>query len=46
MNSLSKELETSDVYNRDCMIDDAWNKIDSFSKRLTVLENEAQVSVE
>ena len=41
--SLSKELENSDVYNRDCNIGDAWVTIDNFSKRLTILENEAQV---
>ncbi|XP_052258855.1 uncharacterized protein LOC127863384 isoform X2 [Dreissena polymorpha] len=44
--AISKELENSEVYNRECLIDDAWNKIDSFSKRLTVLENEAQDLIE
>lgn len=43
MNTLAKELENSDVYNRECNIDDAWVIIDKFSKKLTVLENEAQV---
>ena len=43
VNTLAKELENSDVYNRDCNIDDAWVIIDKFSKKLTVLENEAQV---
>ena len=41
--ALSKELENSDIYNRDCNIGEAWVTIDSFSKRLTILENEAQV---
>nr|XP_022320176.1 dynein beta chain, flagellar outer arm-like isoform X6 [Crassostrea virginica] len=44
--SLAKELENSDVYNRDCNISDAWVIIDGFSKRLTVLENEAQDLIE
>lgn len=44
--SLAKELENSDVYNRDCNISDAWVMIDGFSKRLTVLENEAQDLIE
>ena len=43
VNALSKELENSEIYNRDCNIGDAWTSIDSFSKRLTILENEAQV---
>ena len=43
VNIISKELENSEVYNRECLIDDAWNKIDNFSKRLNILENEAQV---
>lgn len=44
--SLAKELENSDVYNRDCNISDAWVIIDGFSKRLTILENEAQDLIE
>ncbi|XP_056010102.1 uncharacterized protein LOC125667097 [Ostrea edulis] len=43
---LAKELENSDVYNRDCNISDAWVIIDGFSKRLTILENEAQDLIE
>ncbi|XP_053409232.1 uncharacterized protein LOC123561373 isoform X4 [Mercenaria mercenaria] len=46
VNSLSKELENSDIYNRECEIGDAWDSIDSFSKRLTILENEAQDLIE
>jgi hypothetical protein len=39
------KLENSDVYNRECNIDDAWIIIDKFSRKLTVLENEAQVQM-
>lgn len=46
VNSLSKELENSDIYNRECAIREAWDSIDSFSKRLTILENEAQDLIE
>ena len=46
MNHLSKELEGSDIYNRECSIGDAWVTIDNFSRRLTVLENEAQDLIE
>jgi hypothetical protein len=45
VNTLAKELENSDVYNRECNIDDAWIIIDKFSRKLTVLENEAQVQM-
>ncbi|XP_052060514.1 uncharacterized protein LOC127700861 isoform X4 [Mytilus californianus] len=46
VNTLAKELENSDVYNRECNIDEAWVIIDKFSKKLTVLENEAQDLIE
>ena len=46
MNHLNKELEQSDIYNRECSISDAWVTIDNFSRRLTVLENEAQDLIE
>ncbi|XP_069115919.1 uncharacterized protein [Argopecten irradians] len=44
--ALYQELENSDVYQRDCIIGDAWVIIDNFAKRLTVLENEAQDLIE
>ncbi|KAL3885754.1 hypothetical protein ACJMK2_025795 [Sinanodonta woodiana] len=43
---LNQELESSNIYNRDCVIGDAWVVIDNFSSRLTILENEAQDLIE
>ena len=45
MLGLQRDLENSDVYNRECSISEAYLIIDNFSKRLVVLENEAQVNV-
>ena len=44
--SLSDDLDNSDVYQRECSIGDAHSIVDSFSKRLLVLENEAQDLIE
>ncbi|KAL5020323.1 hypothetical protein ScPMuIL_003215 [Solemya velum] len=44
--SLSGEMEASDVYSRECNLEEAWGIIDDFIKRLTVLENEAQDLIE
>ncbi|GFS27875.1 dynein beta chain, flagellar outer arm [Elysia marginata] len=44
--SLSDDLDNSDVYQRECSIADAHSIVDSFSKRLLVLENEAQDLIE
>ena len=41
---LQRDLDNSDVYNRECSISEAYLIIDNFSKRLVVLENEAQVT--
>ena len=41
---LEQDLDNSDVYNRECSISEAYLIIDNFSKRLVVLENEAQVN--
>ena len=43
---LERDLDSSDVYNRECSISEAYLLIDNFSKRLTVLENEAQDLIE
>ncbi|KAK6172547.1 hypothetical protein SNE40_016179 [Patella caerulea] len=42
----NKDMENSDVYSRDCNIPDAWISIDTFSKKLHILENEAQDLIE
>ncbi|KAI0240665.1 Dynein heavy chain 9, axonemal [Lamellibrachia satsuma] len=39
--ALHEELESSDVYSRDCAIKDAWHNIDNILRRLEVLETEA-----
>lgn len=44
--SLSDDLDNSDVYQRECTITNAYTMIDNFSKRLVVLENEAQDLIE
>ncbi|XP_070202269.1 uncharacterized protein [Littorina saxatilis] len=43
---LQHDLENSDVYNRECSISEAYLIIDNYSKRLVVLENEAQDLIE
>nr|KAG5694043.1 hypothetical protein BaRGS_025622 [Batillaria attramentaria] len=44
--ALQRDLENSDVYNRECSISEAYLIIDNYSKRLLVLENEAQDLIE
>lgn len=44
--ALDNDLTNSSVYNRDCPINDAWSTIESFMKRLSILENEAQDLIE
>ncbi|XP_064650622.1 uncharacterized protein LOC135502065 isoform X3 [Lineus longissimus] len=44
--ALHHELDSSDVYCRDCSIDDAWEIIQAFMKRLVALEGEAQDLIE
>lgn len=44
--TLQEQLESSDIYGRDCAISDAWTSIDGFVRRLDVLENEAQDLIE
>ena len=39
--TLHEELDSSDVYSRDCAIKDAWHNIDNILRRLEVLETEA-----
>ncbi|KAK2190791.1 hypothetical protein NP493_68g02016 [Ridgeia piscesae] len=39
--ALHEELDSSDVYSRDCAIKDAWHNIDNILRRLEVLETEA-----
>lgn len=43
---LHEELEVSDVFSRECEIGSSWVMINNFTKRLTVLENEAQDLIE
>lgn len=43
---LQTELDASIVFGRDCSIGDAWEAIDKFVRRLTILENEAQDLIE
>jgi hypothetical protein len=44
--ALHRELDDSDVYCRDCSIDEAWDIIEAFMKRLVTLEEEAQDLIE
>ncbi|KAH9514965.1 hypothetical protein Btru_021540, partial [Bulinus truncatus] len=39
---LSDDLENSEVYQRNCGVEEAHSTIDEFNKKLTVLENQAQ----
>ena len=43
---MQRDLEASEVYNRECSIQDSWSLIDGFVRRLTVLELEAQDLIE
>ena len=42
VHSLQRDLNGSDVYSRDCDMDEAWRIIDSLQHRLTDMENQAQ----
>ena len=44
--SISREMEESEVYNRECSLADAWVIIDNFVRKLTILESEAQDLIE
>lgn len=44
--AIQNEQQKSDVFNRDCPMDNARLILDNFSKRLSLLENEAQDLVE
>lgn len=43
---MHRELDSSDVYSRDCSTTESWVIIENFMHRLDVLENEAQDLIE
>ena len=40
------DLEKSEVYNRECSLEDSWMLVDRFVQRLTILESEAHDLIE